>query len=417
MPADAVVATGAHPLRVLRQRQHRLSLNGLAGKTGVSRRTILRAEQGAAVRPDTARLLCEYFGKSADELGLLVYQPGQPAMGEGTSQDDMRRREWLGLALGSPLIRVPGDGGPDGRPAGAGGGAAQLLADVTRNYRILEASTSSRELIAPVRAHLDLARRQASRWEEEGSGTGTHYAMVSEIAGLAAWLHADLGDAGAAREHYRLAVGYAERAEHPLLVPYMVASLGHFAAECGDARQALVLVQRARTLLPRHVPGGAAAWLAAIEAVAHATARDRRSATVALLASERFLAADAGATGAPLAWPWVSPFTFAKASMYRASCAARLGDAVEVTRAFREAQPALQAPKRRALALVDVAQAHARRGELGEACRHAVEALDIGQRAGSGRVVEVVSRFRSALGVTHQPATAELDDRLARAYL
>jgi transcriptional regulator with XRE-family HTH domain len=413
MPADAVVATGAHPLRVLRMRQHRLSLNELAKKTGVSRRTILRAEQGASVRPDTARLLCEYFGKSADELGVLVYQPGQPTLGEGTSQDDMRRREWLGLALGSPFVGVPSEHRPDGRASDAG--AAQLLADVTRNYRVLEATTPSRDLIAPVQAHLGLARRQASRWEEEGSGTGTNYAMVSEIAGLAAWLHADLGDIGAAREHYQLAIGFAERAEHPLLVPYMVASLGHFAAESGDARQALVLVQRARTRLPGHAPDSAAAWLSSIEAVACATARDRRGTTTALLASERLLTAEG--TDAPSAWPWVSPFTFAKASMYRASCAALLGDAVGVTRAFREAQPALQAPKRRALVLVDVARAHARRGDLDEACLCAMEALDVGQLAGSERVVQLVSRFRSGLGIKHHPATAELDDRLARAYL
>jgi hypothetical protein len=177
-------------------------------------------------------------------------------------------------------------------------------------------------------------------------------------------------------------------------------------------------VQRARAGLPRHAPTAAAAWLSSIEAVAHAAAHDRRSATAALLASERFLTAEGEhGSGAPLAWPWVSPFTFAKASLYRTACAALLGDAAEVTRAFREAQPALQAPKRRALALVDVARAHARRGDLGEACRCATEALDVGQRAGSRRVVQVVSRFRSRLGLKSHPATAELDEKLARAYL
>jgi transcriptional regulator with XRE-family HTH domain len=403
MPADVTSTPGAHPLRVLRRR-NRLSLNGLAMKTGVSRRTILRAEHGASVRLDTARLLCEYFGKSADDLGLLVHRPGEPTPGEGASQEDMRRRAWLGLALGTPFVGIPKD---EGR-------FAQLVADVTRNYRVLEASTPSRDLIAPVQAHLTFARRQVDRWQERRLHSGADYAMVSEIAGLAAWLHADLSDVGAAREHYQLAIHLAERSEHPLLAPYMVASLGHFAAECGDARQALVLVQRARSRLPRHAPDSATAWLSSIEAVAHAAARDRRSATAALLASERFLTAEEAE--APLTWPWVSAFTFAKASMYRASCAALLGDALEVTRAFRDAEPALQAPKRRALALVDVARAHARQGDLAEACRHATEALGIGQQAGSERVVQLVGRFRSGLGINQHPATAELDDQLARVY-
>src|SRR5262249_51052840 len=213
MPVGATVTTDVHPLCALRKWQG-LSLNGLAAKTGVSRRTILRAEKGAAVRHDTARLLCDYFGKTADQLGLLIYRPRRPVLSEGASQDDMRRREWLGLALGGPFVRVPDQARPDGRPVSA----AQLLADVTRNYRVLEATTPSRDLIAPVRAHLELVRSQVGRWEEERPGAGADHAMVSEIAGLAACLYADLGDAQAARGHYQLAVRFAERAEHPLLI-------------------------------------------------------------------------------------------------------------------------------------------------------------------------------------------------------
>jgi transcriptional regulator with XRE-family HTH domain len=62
-----------HPLRVMRESLN-LSIDGLAEATGVSARTILRAEQSHVLQPGSRRLLCQFFKKSAEELGLLPQQ-------------------------------------------------------------------------------------------------------------------------------------------------------------------------------------------------------------------------------------------------------------------------------------------------------------------------------------------------------
>src|SRR5690348_5630637 len=66
-----------HPLRVMRER-HDLSLHALAEVTGLSKRTILRAEQGYAISPNSRYLLCAYFTKlekrqiTSQRLGLIT---------------------------------------------------------------------------------------------------------------------------------------------------------------------------------------------------------------------------------------------------------------------------------------------------------------------------------------------------------
>ena len=65
-----------HPLRIVRESLN-LSIDSLAEATGVSARTILRAEQDQVLYPGSRRLLCQFFNKSAEELGLLPQQQRQ----------------------------------------------------------------------------------------------------------------------------------------------------------------------------------------------------------------------------------------------------------------------------------------------------------------------------------------------------
>jgi len=57
-------------LRLLRE-QLNFSIQDVANAAGVSFRTVLRAEQGAPLNPDSRRLLCEFYGKTSEELGLV----------------------------------------------------------------------------------------------------------------------------------------------------------------------------------------------------------------------------------------------------------------------------------------------------------------------------------------------------------
>jgi transcriptional regulator with XRE-family HTH domain len=100
-----------HPLRVAREAKH-WSIEALAEKAGLSRRTILRAEQGHGLNPDSRRLLSQVLGMSAEELGLAPRQRGRSqerSFGPSdTDLDDMTRREFLRLlSLAGALLAVP----------------------------------------------------------------------------------------------------------------------------------------------------------------------------------------------------------------------------------------------------------------------------------------------------------------------
>ena len=68
-----------HPLRRLRDSLN-MSIDDLAAASGVSARTILRAEQGKTLYPGSRKLLCEYFKKTPEELGLLPSQSPQKSL-------------------------------------------------------------------------------------------------------------------------------------------------------------------------------------------------------------------------------------------------------------------------------------------------------------------------------------------------
>ena len=99
-----------HPLRVAREARH-WSIDTLAETTGLSRRTILRAEQGHGLNPASRRLLCRVFDMSAGQLGLTLRRPGrQPGCvaSRYSEIDDLNRREFLRLlSVAGTLLVVP----------------------------------------------------------------------------------------------------------------------------------------------------------------------------------------------------------------------------------------------------------------------------------------------------------------------
>src|SRR5258708_11457515 len=91
------------------------------------------------------------------------------------------------------------------------------------SYRQLEQRTPARSLARPVTAHLSLACDMAQR--TAGKQRIRLSAAVAEIAGLAAWLHADLVEPGQARRFYKMSINAAPQAHHPLLTIFKPGSL------------------------------------------------------------------------------------------------------------------------------------------------------------------------------------------------
>lgn len=336
------------------------------------------------------------------ELGFVRPSRGRPAGGG----DDVNRKDFLktAIGLGAGLLAAPHPAAPTlGDPYEL----AVALSGPTTHFRRMEQAISSRNLAPVVDAHLTLARTAVQQRLRSSSG----FALVAEISGLAAWLAVDQGDHLGARSHYAVAVRYAQRAHHPLLAAYMTASLGQFAVESGDARQGLVLLDRAAAQLSPSAPSSARAWLASLQAVAHAELGDQTAAHTALRFAEALVDRRSGEP----TWPWVFGFDAPKAARYQAAALARLGDLRAATVAFDAAAPASLGPKPRALTLLDQACVLARSGHVGDGCTLAGEALRIGRDFGSERIIATVRAFRAGL-----PARAadirDLDDQLAAMY-
>jgi tetratricopeptide (TPR) repeat protein len=176
-------------------------------------------------------------------------------------------------------------------------------------------------LLEPVMAHLRFLM-QLSALASGDRGRGRRLSgVVSETAGLAAWLYADLDDVENAVRHYRLAITAARDAEHSLLPAYMLASLGQYAVGVGDAGRGLQLIQQARASVER-LPALAEVWFDGLEGLTRAATRDREAARFFDRAAARI---DQANRDEPV-WPWLFRFDAQKLDLHRATGAIQAGD-------------------------------------------------------------------------------------------
>lgn len=368
---------------------------------GVSQPHVSRLVNGQSKEPGirTVRALCDGLGIPRSLAGLLDDQ-----------EDDTNRRQFLAGAAGVSGLALIGT--VEGDIPVESHDEERLLTIPSATYRRLEQHLPSRSLIAPVSAHLALVRQLATRNGHSPAHTRRLFAVLSETAGLAAWLYVDVEDRANARRHYQLAVRAAERSGHPLLPAYMQASMSQFAANCGDGTESVRLVADARRRLPRSAPAIAGIWMDAIESLALAQIGDRNALTKLDQAEARLVR---GSNDEPV-WPWIFRFDERKLAWFRAQAAGKLGCVKVAEKALQLAHDPQQAPKPRAVMDVLRAGVLAQSGRMDEACRLAADAFDVGQTLDSERVTRAVAAFRKTLGTRSCRAVAELDERLYATY-
>jgi transcriptional regulator with XRE-family HTH domain len=372
-----------------------LSQTEIAARTGLSQSQVSRLASGQSKTPgiNTIKALCD---------GLAVPRRLAGLADDASQEDDTNRRQFLGGSLGVlATVAVPHSDIGDER----------LLMATSLSYRQLEQRTPARALARPVTAHLSLASDLARR--AEGKQSARLSAAVAEIAGLAAWLHADLTEPAQTRHYYKMSIAAAQQSQHPLLAIYMQGSFGQYATTAGDPIHGLRLLRDAAARLPRSAPNTARAWLAALAGVALGYLGDREALKL-LGDAERH--AEGSAAPDPV-WPWVFQFDSSKIASYRAIAAARLGLSKIAADAFSQADGAARSPKQAALVTVEQARALATDRRFDQACALAVAAFDIGAAYESERVRQAIRDFRASLGAQAPGrVTAELDDRLHSAY-
>ncbi|MEV4577330.1 helix-turn-helix transcriptional regulator [Nonomuraea jabiensis] len=289
------------------------------------------------------------------------------------------------------------------------------LTSITGAQRRLEATTPARELARGAVAHVDLASRILGRAGRSPYADDVR-AGLSEAAGFAAWVHADMHDTGSARLYYRRAIDSARQAGNTLLAAYMIGSLAAFEIDADDSLSSLNLLVRARQEIGDRPPATARAWLSSIEALGHATARNEVAALQALATAEAAVQASERAAAPP--WPWVFPFDGAKLAGYRALVMVRLGRPEEAVAAFNEslssAQPGV---KQRGVLMTEIATAKAMSRHYDEALHLASNALAVGTTYGSERVLHRVKAFRRSYRGPMSDTLRSFDERLQTTLL
>jgi hypothetical protein len=324
----------------------------------------------------------------------------------GLGGEDPAKRRDFGKAVALAVLAWPRLTETDERVVPA-------LAGVTRAQRRLDATMCARELAPGVVAHVEMANRMLARTRDARLSVDVA-AALSEAAGFAAWLHADMCDLGTARTYYRLAIGAARQAGHDLLAGYMLGSLAGFEIGNGDHVSGLGLIGRAREQISGSEHPAPHAWLAAIEALGHAAGRENsRAADEALDRAGE--AVENSRAQVPPPWPWMFPFDHAKLAGYRALVCVRLGRSGDALAAFAESLAGAQpAPKQRAMVMLEVATAGRQEGvnhrdmaRIDEAFRLAGEAMAAGMRYNSERVLQGSRQFRRGYA---GPVTAQVHD-------
>lgn len=343
----------------------------------------------------------------AQRLGIPVHLLRFGSLG---GEGPAKRRDF-GKAIALALVPWPA-------PPRADQSTAPALNAITNPQRRLDASTPARELARGVVPHVEMANRMLGR--AHGLGVATDVAAaLSEAAGLAGWLHTDMCDHGTARFYYRLAIDAACHAGHDLLAGYMLGSLAAFEIDTGDHVGGLGLIARAREQMAGEDHPTPRAWLAAIEALGHASARGgERAADDAVERAGAAVEAGWGMTEPP--WPWIFPFDQAKLAGYRALVCVRLGRPSEALAAFADSLVAPQpAPKQRAMIMLEVATAACQEGvtekdaaRIDEAFSLAAEALALGERYDSGRVTQRARLFRRDYGGPVTSSVRAFDQRV-----
>lgn len=387
-----------------------VSQTQLAKDCGVSQAAISRLENRG-----TGDYNMTTLATAATELGLpfeLVGLANQPLNGT----PPVERREFMGLAAGAVVLPLAYSPASSPVPENENSQAAALRV-VTASYRRLDASTASRDLSKVGQGHLELIRTVIRNAPDDTYRTRLA-PVASEAASFAAWLAWDMGNHGSARGWYGSAVKAAQSAHDPLLLAYQVGSLASFEADTGNAHTAIRLIHQARHHLGSHVPPLAAAWLASIEATAHAAGQDRRACEKALKACAQHAAHIPDAE--PVAWPWIFAFDERKIVACSLTCTSRLGQPLHTRLSEQDVATALSSghDKQRALLTLDVASGYLAMNELDKAFGLASRALAEGIRLQSGKIAERARAFRRAYNVASPPAMVrQFDSQLQATYM
>lgn len=218
------------------------------------------------------------------------------------------------------------------------------------------------------------------------------YSTVAEAMLLAAWMTYDAGQHGLAQRYYLSGLRLAQDAGDRRLAGSILSAMSHQATFVGRFTDAATLARAARMGISGVATPTLMAQFWAMEARALARTPDHRATQHALAEAERFLDRRNHADEPE----WITYFDDAELSAEAAHC---FRDINSAQRSVEHAGNAMSGSHVRSdfFATMVLADAHLRAGDIEEACRVALDALDLGEQLRSARAVSYLAEFRVAL--------------------
>ena len=302
------------------------------------------------------------------------------------------------------------------RPAAAATGhgrvdaeAAEGLSHVVLGYRKIYRSVGAASLLEPVCGTLSLLTDLAPA---AGFYSDIIVSLIGQAGSLAGViLMLDQREFTTAARYLSIGARAAQQAGDDELLSIALACRAFHSAYGGAPPDGLAFATEAMRVAARgQIHPQTHGWVAAVASEMHATVGDEAGCM-------RALDIAAGQLSNPMPaeqWKGIGAFGTAKLTAYRGGDLVRLGR-------YRDAQAALHAAlgqldpaqsKHRCTAHIDLADAYARDGELGEAARHAISALDIIAFTRHADSLRRVAALYEQLRASKTPAVQDLGGRL-----
>lgn len=218
------------------------------------------------------------------------------------------------------------------------------------------------------------------------------FATVAETTLLAGWMCYDACHHGLAQRYFLQALRLAQDGGERRLAGSILSAMSHQATFLGHYTEAATLARAARMGISGVATPTLMAQFHAMEARALARTGDTRACELALAEATKALESR-NSNDEP---EWITYFDEAELAAEAAHC---FRDVNSARRAIAHAENATSGSHVRSdfFATMVLADAHLRAGDVEEACRVALDALDLGEQLKSGRCVSYLAEFRKHL--------------------
>ncbi|WP_329136606.1 hypothetical protein OG552_25185 [Streptomyces sp. NBC_01476] len=235
------------------------------------------------------------------------------------------------------------------------------------------------------------------------------FSTVAETTLLAAWMSYDACHHGLAQRYFLQALRFAQDGNDRRLAGSILSAMSHQATFLGHYTQAATLARAARMGISGVATPTLMAQFHAMEARALARTGDKRACELALAEAARFL----NRRNSGDEPEWITYFDEAELAAEAAHC---FRDVSNARQAVEHAEHAMSGSHVRSDFFVTMvlADAHLRAGDVDEACRVTLDALDLGEQLRSARCVRYLADFRRGLAAhAGSPVVRELGEQAA----